>query len=148
LHGSNTPAADPADVEHLVARCARSRENIEAALDLLDHFAESGNLAALTSFLRDFDENFNAITRPDPMGMFANLMMVLGMLGRIRYEPFFALAMKAPAAINAAYPKFETRDKALTLKEALSLVRSPEVAGLLEMLIDLLRGLRPGGPKP
>jgi len=128
----------------LLARLVRSGGAIEETLDLLDHLSESGNLAAINGFLADFDENFNAITRPDLMAMIANMMMVMGTLSQLDYQPFFDLAMKAPAAMNDGYPVFQKRSEKLGLREALELFRSPEVAGALEMLVACLHSLKAG----
>jgi uncharacterized protein YjgD (DUF1641 family) len=141
----------PADQEaatRLLARLVRSSEAIHQVLDVIDHLAESGNLAAIDGFLEDFDENFNAITRPDLMTMIANLMMLMGAVSQIDYAPFFAAAMDTPAAVNAAYPAFEQRTRKLGFGEAVEVLRSPEVAGALELLVAVLRSLRPGAGKP
>jgi uncharacterized protein YjgD (DUF1641 family) len=129
-------------VDHLMRRVARSAPAIEEALDTLDHLSESGNLAALNGILKDFDENFNAITRPDMMTMIANMMMLMGFLGQISYEPFFTLAMKVPPAVNQAYPEFKKRKSGLGMRETLQLMRSPEVAGALQMMHAVLQSVR------
>lgn len=141
-HQAMSPAEREA-VDQLLARAVRSRDSIEQALDFLDHLVDSGNLAAVGGFLEDFDENFGAITRPDLMTLIANLMMVMGALSRIDYAPFFSIAMKTPDSVNAAYPAFEERTEKLQLGEAMRLLRSPEIAGALEMLVAVLRSLRP-----
>jgi uncharacterized protein YjgD (DUF1641 family) len=140
--GQSLSAEEQAAANRILARLAHSGEAIEQTLDLLDHLADSGNLAALTGALEDFNENFSAVTRPDLMTMVANLMMLMGLLSQVDYEPFFSLAMKAPDAVNSAYPTFEKRTEKLGLREAIELFRSPEVAGALEMLATVLRSLR------
>jgi len=137
-----TPA-DREAVQHMLARIARSRASIEQVLDLVDHLADSGNLAAVDGFFRDFNETFNAATRPDLMTMIANVMMVVGALGQIDYDPFFALAMRTPTAVNAEYAKFATREQRLSLREAFDVIRRPEVAGALQLVAAVLRSLRP-----
>lgn len=131
--------AERKDLDRVLARIARSAPAIDQALDALDHLADSGNLAALDGFLAEFDDNFNAVTRPDLMGMVANLMMLMGLLSQVRYEPFFNLAMRAPASVDEAYPRFRGRTEPMGFIEMLRLLRSPEVAGALEMLADVLR---------
>jgi len=144
LDQSLTPE-EQAEANRILARIAKSSDSIEQTLDLLDELANSGNLAAITGVMADFNENFSAITRPDLMTMVANLMMLMGLLSQISYEPFFALAMKAPDALNEAYPKFEKRREKLGLMEALELFRSPEVAGALEMMVGVMRSLKAAG---
>jgi len=144
-------AMSPAEREaadHLLARAVRSRDSIEQALNFLDQVVESGNLAAIGGFLEDFDENFGAITRPDLMTLIANLMMLMGALSRIDYAPFFSIAMRTPESLNAAYPAFEERTEKLQLGEAMELLRSPEIAAALEMLVAVLRSLRPETETP
>jgi uncharacterized protein YjgD (DUF1641 family) len=136
-------AAEQVQANRLLARLVRSQDAIEQALNVLDHLASSGNLAALDGFLEDFDENFNAITRPDLMAMIANLMMLLGALSQIDYAPFFALATRTPDAVNAAFERLGTRNDKLGLREALALIRTPEVAAALQMSVDVLRSLKP-----
>lgn len=122
------------DLGRVLARIARSAPAIDQALDALDHLADSGNLAALDGLFEEFDDNFSAVTRPELMGMVANLMMIMGVLSQVRYEPFFDLAMHAPATLNEQYPKFRERTKPMGLLEMVRLMRSPEMAGALEML--------------
>jgi uncharacterized protein YjgD (DUF1641 family) len=139
---------EQAAANRILARIAKSSDSIEQTLDLLDELASSGNLAAITGVLADFNENFSAITRPDVMTMMANMMMLMGLLSQINYEPFFALAMKAPDALNDAYPRFQKRKEKLGLMEALELFRSPEVAGALEMMVGVMRSLKTDGGSP
>lgn len=61
----------------------------------------------------------------------------------VDYAPFFSLAMRTPESLNAAYPTFEDRAERLQFGEALELLRSPEIAAALEMLVAVLRSLRP-----
>ncbi len=139
---------EQAAANRILARIAKSSDSIEQTLDLLDELADSGNLAAVTGVLADFNENFSAITRPDVMTMVANLMMLMGLLSQVDYEPFFTLAMKAPDALNDAYPKFQKRKEKLGLMEAMELFRSPEVAGALEMMVGVMRALKAEGSSP
>jgi uncharacterized protein YjgD (DUF1641 family) len=76
------------------------------------------------------------------MGMVANLMMLLGLLSQISYQPFFTAAMKTPAAVNAVYPRAQARQQGLSLREMVGLLRSPEVAGAVETLLAVLRAQR------
>ena len=134
---------DRAALERVLAKVARHSEAIEQLLDLVAQLADSGVLAALHAGFEEFDENFSALTRPEFMGMVANLMMLLGVLSQISYEPFFTLAMTTPAAVNAAYPRARARRDGLSVREIISLARSPEVAGALEALLAVMRAQRP-----
>jgi uncharacterized protein YjgD (DUF1641 family) len=122
------------DLGRVLGRIARSAPAIEQALDVLDALADSGNLAALGAVFEEFDDNFSALTRPAPMGMVTNLMMLIGVVNELSYEPFFTTAMRAPAALDDAYPRFRARTRPMGLREAIRLVRRPEVAGALEVL--------------
>lgn len=139
--GSLSPE-DREALNRMLVRLARSADSVSQLLDLVDHLAESGNLAAIDGFLEDFDENFNAITRPDLMTMVANLMMLMGTISQIDYAPFFSAAMDVPSAVNTAYPAFYERTDKLSLREAIGILRSPEVAGALEVIVSFLRALR------
>jgi uncharacterized protein YjgD (DUF1641 family) len=136
-----------ADVTRVLARIARSAPAIEQALDALDHLADSGNLAALDGLFEEFDDNFNAVTRPELMGMMANMMMLMGLLSQVRYEPFFDLAMRAPETLNEAYPAFRARTEPLGLVEMFRMMRSPEMAGALELLAAVARAQHGDGAR-
>ncbi|HXF71078.1 MAG TPA: hypothetical protein VNO79_00525 [Actinomycetota bacterium] len=134
--------ADRQALDRLLARLARSADAVEQVLDLVDRVADSGNLAALTGVLESFDENFSAATRPELMTMVANLMMLAGLLGQVRYEPFFHAAMRVPATLDEAYERFRTRTRPMGVREMLRLLRSPELAGALELVVAVARALR------
>ena len=126
-------------VQRLQARLVHNADAIDQLLDTVELLAGSGLLAGLNAVLDEFDDNFSAATRPELMGMVANAMMLMGVLSQVRYEPFFDLAMHAPAVMNQAYPRFQQRTKPLGVREAISIMRSPEVAGALELLVSVLR---------
>lgn len=129
-------------LDRLLARIARNSDAIEQTLEYVERMAESGTLAAINAVFKDFDENFSAITRPEFMGMVANLMMVLGLFSEISYEPFFDAAMKVPGAVNAGYPQFQTRRARLGVREAVTILRSPEMASLLQLVFGVLQAQR------
>ncbi len=126
----------------LKKRVARDAPQIEQGLDLIERLADSGVLAGANSFLGEFDENFSALTRPDVMTMVANLMMLLGLLGQLPYEGGFKLAMDGPPAITEAYPRFRERREPMKMREAVAIMRSPDVAAALEMFMSVLRSQR------
>jgi uncharacterized protein YjgD (DUF1641 family) len=128
----------------LLRKVARNAGAIEQVLDTVEHLGESGALAGLNATLAEFDDNFNAAMRPEVMSMLGNMMMLMGLLSEVRYEPFFDLAMNAPAAMNDAYPRFKTREEKLKLREAIELFRSPELASALELLVAIMRAQRNG----
>jgi uncharacterized protein YjgD (DUF1641 family) len=138
-----TPAEREA-LDRLQARLARSAPAIEQALDLVENLADSGILAGANGVVEEFDENFSALTRPDIMTMVSNLMMLLGTLGQIPYEGGFRLAMDGPEAIGEAYPRFRERTEPMSMREAIHVLRSPEVAAAMEMMVTVLRSQRPG----
>lgn len=131
-----------AALDRLEKRLARNADQVEQALEMLERLADSGLLAGINSGLEEFDENFSALTRPDVMTMVANLMMLMGLLGQVPYEGGFRLAMDAPQAIGDAYPRFRDRTEPMKLREAIEVLRSPDVAAALEMLVSVLRSQR------
>jgi uncharacterized protein YjgD (DUF1641 family) len=131
-----------ARLERLQKRLAASADNIEQALDLVDRLADSGVLAGVTAGLEEFDENFSAMTRPDVMTMVANMMMLLGLLSQLPYEGGFKLAMDGPEAIERAYPRFRERSEPMRMREAVEIMRSPDVAAALELMVAVLRSQR------
>lgn len=135
-------ADERAALERLQTRLARNAPAIEQALDLLENLADSGLLAGANGVLEDFDENFSALTRPDVMTMVSNLMMLLGTLGQIPYEGGFKLAMDGTEAINDAYPRFRDRTEPMSMREAVRVLRSPDVAAAIEMMVAVLRSQR------
>jgi uncharacterized protein YjgD (DUF1641 family) len=131
-----------AALERLEKRLARNADQVEQALEMVERLADSGLLAGMNSVLEEFDENFSALTRPDVMTMVANLMMLMGTLGQIPYEGGFKLAMKGPEAIREAYPRFRDRTEPMKLREAIQILRSPDVAAAMEMMVAVLRSQR------
>ena len=131
-----------AALDRLEKRLARNADQVEQALEMVERLADSGLLAGINSGLEEFDENFSALTRPDVMTMVANLMMLMGLLGQVPYEGGFRLAMDAPQAIGDAYPRFRDRTEPMKLREAIEILRSPDVAAALEMLVSVLRSQR------
>jgi uncharacterized protein YjgD (DUF1641 family) len=131
-----------AALERLEKRLARNAGAVEEALRTVERLADSGLLAGMNSILEEFDENFSALTRPDVMTMVANLMMLLGTLGQIPYEGGFKLAMDGPEAITEAYPRFRDRTEPMKLREALAILRSPDVAAAMELVVAVLRSQR------
>ena len=76
------------------------------------------------------------------MTMISNLMMLMGTLGQIPYEGGFRLAMDGPEAISEAYPRFRERTEPMKLREAISILRSPDVAAAMELMVSVLRSQR------
>jgi uncharacterized protein YjgD (DUF1641 family) len=147
MPASGLSAEDRQAIDRLLATVARHADALEQAVRVVGRLADAGLLAAADAVLEEFDEAFSASTRPELMTMVANLMMLLGAVGQVTYGPFFTAAMKVPAAVNAAYPQAVARREPLGLREALALVRSPEVAGLLQALVAVLRAMRSGPPE-
>jgi uncharacterized protein YjgD (DUF1641 family) len=131
-----------AALERLQRKLARNAGQVEEVLDLVGQLADNGQLAAIKSILEEFDENFSALTRPDVMTMVANLMMLLGTLGQVPYEGGFKLAMDGPKAIEEAYPRFRERTEPMKLREAIQILRSPDVAAAMELMVAVLRSQR------
>ncbi len=135
-------AQERAALEGVLQRIAQSASAIEQLLDIADRLADSGVLAGVHGLLQEFEPSFSAVTRPEFMGMLANLVMLLGVLSQISYEPFFSIAMNVPTALDEGYAQLKERQKGLTLRELWQLLRSPEVAAALHTLIAVLRAQR------
>jgi uncharacterized protein YjgD (DUF1641 family) len=135
-------AEDRRTLDRILVRIARNAEAIEQVLDTVELLGQSGAVAGFNAVLDEFDDNFSAVTRPELMSMVANGMMLMGLLSELRYEPFFDLAMNAPAVMNTEYPRFLARRKKLGIREAFRLMRSPEMAGALELMVAVLRAQR------
>jgi uncharacterized protein YjgD (DUF1641 family) len=129
-------------LDRVFVSLAENADAVEQLILLARNLSRSGVLAGLQAALEDLDENFSAATRPELMGMVANLMMVLGLVSELAYEPFFDLAMNAPRAFDEGYAKFKERREKLSIREAVELMRSPEVAGALEAMVAVLRAQR------
>ena len=129
-------------LERLQARLARNAPAVEQALELVENLADSGVLAGANGVVEDFDENFSAIARPDLMTMVANLMMLLGTLGQLPYEGTFKLAMEGGPAVSDAYPRFREREEKMSVREAIRILRSPDVAAAMELMVAVLRTQR------
>jgi uncharacterized protein YjgD (DUF1641 family) len=129
-------------LDRVLACCARNADAIEQAVETVGRLADTGLLAAANGVLEDFDESFSATVRPELMGMVANLMMVLGTVSQLRYEPFFNLAMKTPPVMNEAWPRFQARETKLSLRETLAMMRRPEMAAAIELLAAVVRAQR------
>ncbi len=128
------------EVDRLLARLAEHADALEQLLEVVGRLHRTGLLAAVQGILEEFDEQFSAATRPELMTLLANLMMLLGALGQVRYEPLFRLALYAAQAANEKLA--QPRTQPLRLGEAWRMLRSPEVAQALEVLLAALRALR------
>jgi uncharacterized protein YjgD (DUF1641 family) len=129
-------------LQRLQVRIARSAPALEQALDLVENLADSGLLAGANGVAEEFDENFSALTRPDVMTMVTNLMMLMGTLGQLPYESTFKLAMDGGPALADAYPRFRDREERMKPREAIAILRSPDVAAAIELLTGFLRSQR------
>jgi uncharacterized protein YjgD (DUF1641 family) len=134
--------AERQTVDRVLLKLAENAEGVEALIDLAGHLQRSGALAGLQAGIEDLDENFSALMRPDLMGMVTNLMMLMGVLSQVSYEPFFDLATRTPPALDEGYRGFQERTEKLGLRETATLMRSPEVAALLETMVAVLRAQR------
>lgn len=136
--------ADREALDRLLATLAEHADPLGQLLEVLGRLQRAGLLAAVDGVLAEFDEQFSAATRPELMTLVANLMMLLGALGQVRYEPLFRLALYAAQAANEKLARPRTRP--LSLREAWRILRSPEVAQALEVLLAALQALR--APQP
>lgn len=129
-------------LDRVLVRLAENADGVEAMIDLAGHLSRSGVLAGLQAGLEDLDENFSAAMRPELMGMVANVMMLLGLMSQMSYEPFFDLAMRTAPELDEGYRRFQAREERLGLREAVELMRTPEVAALLQTMVAVLRAQR------
>ncbi|HEY7562988.1 MAG TPA: hypothetical protein VH650_12500 [Gaiellaceae bacterium] len=129
-------------LDRVLVRLAENADGVERMIDLAGHLSRSGVLAGLQAGLEDLDENFSAAMRPELMGMVANLMMLLGLMSQVSYEPFFDLAMRTAPELDDGYRSFQEREDKLGIREAVELMRTPEVAALLQTMVAVLRAQR------
>jgi uncharacterized protein YjgD (DUF1641 family) len=129
-------------VDRVLLKLAENAEGVEQLIDLAGHLQRSGALAGFQAGIEELDENFSAVMRPELMGMVTNLMMLMGVLSQVAYEPFFDLATRTPPALDDGYRRFQERQERLSLREAVQVMRSPEVAAALETLVAVLRAQR------
>lgn len=133
-------------LERLLMRVGNSHEALEQSVEIAEKLADSGVLAGVNSLLDGFDDNFNAALRPEFMGMIANLMMLMGVLSELSYEPFFDLATRVPGSVNAGYSEFVGRTEPMKLSEALALMRTPEMGAAMQLMIAAMRAMRTSPP--
>ncbi|MDQ7828581.1 MAG: hypothetical protein QN158_07215 [Armatimonadota bacterium] len=131
-------------LDRVLAKLAEHADAVEQLLDVVGRLQRSGLLAAVDGVMEEFDEQFSAATRPELMTLVANAMMLLGVLGQVRYEPLFRLALYAAQAANEKLAQPRTRP--MRVREVWQALRSPEVAQALEVLLAALRALRPPQP--
>ncbi len=131
-------------LDRLLAKLAQHQEAIEQLLAVIGRLQRTGLLAAVEGLLEEFDEMFSAATRREFMTLMANLMMIAGALGQVRYETLFRLAMYAAQAANEKLAQPRTRP--LGLMEMWRMLRSPEMAQALEVMLAALQALR--APRP
>ncbi|HXV33349.1 MAG TPA: hypothetical protein VD769_05005 [Gaiellaceae bacterium] len=129
-------------VDRVLAKLAENAEGVEQLIDFAGHLHRSGALAGLQAGIEDLDENFSAVMRPELMGMATNLMMLMGILSQVSYEPFFDLATRTTPAFDEGYRGFQERKEKLGLRETVALMRSPEVAALMQTMVAVLRAQR------
>jgi uncharacterized protein YjgD (DUF1641 family) len=129
-------------LDRVLVRLAENADGVERMIDLAGHLSRSGVLAGLQAGLEDLDENFSAAMRPELMGMVANLMMLLGLMSQVSYEPFFDLATRTTPELDDGYRRFQEREDKLGVREAVELMRTPEVAALLQTMVAVLRAQR------
>jgi uncharacterized protein YjgD (DUF1641 family) len=129
-------------VDRVLLKLAQNAEGVEALIDLAGHLQRSGALAGLQAGIEDLDENFSAVMRPELMGMVTNLMMLMGVLSQVSYDPFFDLATRTAPAFDEGYRSFQDRREKLGVREAVELMRSPEVAALMQTMVAVLRAQR------
>jgi len=129
-------------VDRVLVRLAENAEGVEQMIGLVGHLHRSGALAGLQAGIEDLDENFSAVMRPELMGMVTNPMMLMGVLSQVSYEPFFDLATRTTPTLDEGYRDFQERTEKLGLRETVELMRSPEVAALLQTMVAVLRAQR------
>jgi uncharacterized protein YjgD (DUF1641 family) len=129
-------------VDRVLLRLAENAEGVEQMIELAGHLQRSGALAGVQAGIEDLDENFSAVMRPELMGMVTNLMMLMGVMSQVSYEPFFDLATRTTPALDEGYRGFQERQEKLGLRETVALLRSPEVAALMRTMVAVLRAQR------
>ncbi len=127
----------------LLDKILEKQEAIEDVLEYIEKVHESGILAALETLVGEFDEGFNAISRPDLMASIANMMLLVWMVGNLDHEMLFNMAQKLPVAMQTAREEFErTAHEKPSIWEMIRLLKSPEFYRLLKSLHAALQVLK------
>ncbi|MFN3335912.1 MAG: hypothetical protein ACK42I_00220 [Thermomicrobium sp.] len=74
--------------------------------------------------------------------MVANSMMLLALRSQLRDRPSFDVARRVPVGMDEAHPAFKRCTERFGLREALELIRSPEIAAALALLTRVLQAQR------
>lgn len=144
----DTAVIDEHRIESLLERISDAAPALEQLLEVVERLAESGVLAGANAVLEDWDDLFSAMTRPDGMTLVANLMMLMGAMSQVRYDAMFDVAMRLPDAVNEGLEKARDRTKPLGTFEMLRMLRSPGMAGAMEMAGTVVQKMHEGAPRP
>ena len=144
----DTATIDERRIESLLERISDAAPALEQVLEVVERLAESGVLAGANAVLEDWDDVFSALTRPDGMTLMANLMMLMGALSQVRYDAMFDAAMRLPDAVNDGLEAARERDRPLGTLELLRMLRSPGMAGAMDMASTVVERMHAGAPRP
>ncbi len=121
---------------------AESMDSLTRMLRLLRKLDESGALAALEAVAEYTDETFNAMSRKEIMGMMGNMMMLMYLVSQLDTGMLMKLAEKMPQCTKKMQETFEKTEKGMGTFELLGVMKSPEFAGLLKGMQNMLKCMK------
>ena len=135
------------DVRALADALVELSKNADAlveAVRLFKALKDSGALATLEGLLEIGDELFNAAARPEIMKSLGNMMMLVYMLSLFDNALLMRMAETVPKCFQESMKAMEKTEKGMGLRDLLSLMRSPEMAALLNAMVAVSRCMRAG----
>jgi uncharacterized protein YjgD (DUF1641 family) len=121
---------------------SRNADALAEALALLRALKESGALATLKGLLEAGDELFNAAARPEVMKSLGNAMMLVYMLSLFDNALLMRMAESLPRCVEESVEAMEKTGKGMGIRDLLTVMRSPEMAALLNAMMALSRCMR------
>lgn len=140
--GAQTREISQEELEEVVGVLVESKDALIQLARIATKLHRSGVLSVLETLVDEAEGEFNAIAKPELMGMVANLMMLGYILGSINQGVILSLMDKLPRCLEEAHKEFNKDHEKLGLLEMLNLVRSPEFAALLKAMQKALSCLK------
>ncbi|MCE4612406.1 MAG: hypothetical protein F7C07_01045 [Desulfurococcales archaeon] len=123
---------------------SRNADALVEAVRLFKALKDSGALATIEGLLEIGDELFNAAARPEIMKSLGNMMMLVYMLSLFDNALMMKMAEAVPKCVQESVKTMEETEKGMGLRDLLSLMRSPEMAALLNAMVAMSRCIRSG----
>ncbi|GEM_PF-777161 len=126
----------------VLVELSKNANALAEALSLLKALKDSGAMATLKALLEAGDELFNAMARPEIMKSLGNAMMLVYMLSLLDNALLMRVAESMPKCFEESFKAMESTDKGMGIRDLLSLMRSPEMAALLNAMVAMSRCMR------